>query len=540
MYNLCVVNDSAGASPRNARLTLIATILASAMTFIDGTVVNVAMPALQRSLGATITDVQWVIEAYALFLGALILVGGSLGDQLGRRRVFLAGVVVFTIASVVCGLAPTSLVLIMGRALQGIGAAFLIPGSLAIISATFTGDERGRAIGTWSGFSAITTAAGPVAGGWLVDHVSWRAVFFINVPLAVIVILLSLGYVADSRDTSRGTRTDWTGAALAVIALSGLVLGLLEWPPLGGTHPLVISALAIGVLAFVALIIVERRVTDPMLPLGLFASRDFTLANLLTLFLYAALAEMLFLVPLDLIQVRGYEATAAGAAILPLPIIMFLLSRWSGGLIARVGSRLPLTVGPLVAAGGLMLMAMAPRDSSLVTGFLPGITVLGLGMAITVAPLTTTVMNSADVAHSGAASGVNNAVARVAGLVAIAGFGILVAHTFETRMFGRLEQLALPTDANAAVVHALPRMAGVDVNGIQSLPANRRGDVRSALDASFSGAYRLAMFGCAALALVAGGIGVGTTGRARSGRATRARSSPSTSRLSSSEYPAST
>jgi EmrB/QacA subfamily drug resistance transporter len=529
MYNLCVVQESAAVTRRKSRYTLVATILASAMTFIDGTVVNVAMPALQRALGATITDVQWVIESYALFLSALILVGGSLGDQLGRRRVFLAGVVWFTVASVVCGFAPTPVVLVIGRALQGIGAAFLIPGSLAIISATFTGAERGRAIGTWSGFSAITTAAGPVAGGWLVDHVSWRAVFFINVPLSAIVVLLSLAFVEESRDTSRGSTTDWLGAALAIAALSGIVLGLLEWPPLGPTHPLVIGALIVGVASFVALIVVERRVDGPMLPLELFASRGFTLANLLTLFLYAALTEMFFLVPLDLIQVRGYDATAAGIALLPFPIILFALSRWSGGLVARVGSRVPLTIGPIVAAAGFALFAIAPRDGSLTTSVLPGIAVLGLGMAITVAPLTTTVMDSADVAHSGAASGVNNAVARIAGLIAIAIFGILVASTFETQMLGRLERLTLPADAHTALVNELPKMAGVDVRSIPSIPANRQGDIRDALALSFAAAFRLAMLGSAMLALVAAGIGASMEGAPKAQESARAPSVPSTS-----------
>src|ERR1700681_1723075 len=251
-----------------SRWTLVATILGSSLTFIDATVVNVALPALQADLQATITDVQWVIEAYALFLGALILVGGSLGDQFGRKRVFLLGVVFFTVASIACGLATSPGILIVGRALQGIGAAFLVPGSLAIISATFDDAERGRAIGTWSGFSAITTAIGPVSGGWLVEHVSWRAVFFVNVPLALMVVVLSLRFMNESRDPSRTTRIDWSGAALAVIGLGGIVLGLLEWPPLGASHPLVPGALATGVLSLVLLVIVERRARDPMLALA--------------------------------------------------------------------------------------------------------------------------------------------------------------------------------------------------------------------------------------------------------------------------------
>src|SRR5881397_1947836 len=248
------------------RWTLVATILGSSLTFIDGTVVNVALPSLQADLQATITDVQWVIEAYALFLGALILVGGSMGDQFGRKRVFLFGVVFFTVASVACGLATSAGMLIVARGLQGIGAAFLVPGSLAIISATFDDAERGRAIGTWSGFSAMTTAIGPVSGGWLVEHVSWRAVFFLNVPLAVIVLVLSLRFMNESRDASRTTQIDGSGAALAVLGLGGIVFGLLEWPPLGVSHPLVLGALAIGAFSLVLLIIVERRAQSPMLP----------------------------------------------------------------------------------------------------------------------------------------------------------------------------------------------------------------------------------------------------------------------------------
>src|SRR5205823_7253281 len=348
-----------GDVPSAKQWTLVATIVASSMTFIDGTVVNVALPALQRSFGATITQVQWVVEAYTLFLGALLLVGGSIGDQLGRRRVFLAGVIVFTLASVLCGLAPTPTILIAARAVQGIGAAFLVPGSLAIIAATFDGEARGRAIGTWSGFSAITTAIGPVAGGWLVEHASWRAAFFINVPLAAIVLLLSLRYMQETRDTTRAGALDWTGAALTVLGLSGIVYGLLQWPALGGSHPLVIGSLVLGLVLLWILIVVERRVANPMLNLELFRSRTFALANVLTLFLYGALAMMMFLVPLELIEVRGYSATVAGAAMLPFPIILFALSRWSGGLVSRVGHRLPLTVGPAAASLGIGLVAFA-------------------------------------------------------------------------------------------------------------------------------------------------------------------------------------
>src|SRR4029079_4158789 len=288
--------------------------------------------------------------------------------------------------SILCGVAASSRVLVAGRALQGIGAAFLVPGSLAIISATFEHAARGRAIGTWSGFSAITTAIGPVSGGWLVDHVSWRAVFFLNVPIALLVLVLSLRFMSESRDTTRAARTDWSGALLTVLGLGGVVFGLLEWPPLGGSHPLVIGTLAAGGWLVALRPVVERRAENPMMPLDLFRSRPFTLANVLTFLLYAALGVMMFLVPLNLIQVQNYTATAAGASLLPFPLIMFALSRWSGGLTARVGSRLPLTIGPVIAALGFGLFARPFIGGSYWTTFGPAVTVLGFGMAVTVAP----------------------------------------------------------------------------------------------------------------------------------------------------------
>jgi EmrB/QacA subfamily drug resistance transporter len=488
-----------GASAR--RWTLTATIIGSSLTFIDATAVNVALPALQADLQATITDVQWVIEAYALFLGALILVGGSLGDQLGRKRTFLGGVVVFTAASVACGLATSTQTLIAARAAQGVGAAFLVPGSLAIISATFDAAERGRAIGTWSGFSAMTTAAGPIAGGWLIEHVSWRAVFFLNVPLAAIVIALSARFMSESRDASRTSRIDVAGAALAVLGLGSVVFAFLEWPRLDASRPLVLSTLAGGVAALVAFVIVEGRVREPMLPLRLFRSRTFTLANLLTLLLYGALGTVLWLVPLNLIQVQRYTATEAGAAFLPFPVLMFFLSRWSGGLVARVGSRLPLTVGPIVAAAGLALYARPGVDGPYWTTFFPAVAVLGLGMTIVVAPLTTTVMAAVETEHAGVASGVNNAVARVAGLMAIAVFGIMLVRTFDSRASAALDRIELPAAARDAVERELPKLAGAELSA--PLDSAQQVAARRAIDESFVSAFRLVMIEAAAVALAA-------------------------------------
>ncbi|HEV2017633.1 MAG TPA: MFS transporter [Gemmatimonadaceae bacterium] len=493
-------------TPEKRRWVLIATILASAMTFIDGTVVNVALPALQADLHATITDVQWVVEAYTLFLSALILVGGAMGDQFGRKRVFLFGVVSFTAASVFCGVAPSPRVLITARALQGIGAGFLVPGSLAIISATFNDAERGRAIGTWSGFSAITTALGPVIGGWLIEHVSWRAAFFLNVPLAVVVVVLSLRFMDESRDPSRSARIDWLGAVLGAVGLGGLVFGLLERAPLGPSHPLVIGSLVLGVVCLVLLVVVERRAPNPMMPLHLFRSRTFMLANTLTLLLYGALGIVLFLLPLDLIQVQHYSATEAGAALVPFAVIMFALSRWAGGLVTRVGPRLPLTVGPALAAVGIVLFERGAIGDSYWSSIFPAVCLLGLGMTVTVAPLTTTVMGAVETAHAGVASGVNNTVARVAGLLTIAVFGVLLVRRFDTEVKPRLDHLALPAAVRAQVYKELPKMAGADLKPL-AIDNRERAIVQESIDDAFVSGFRLVMFGGAILALVAAAFG---------------------------------
>src|SRR2546426_4813651 len=394
------------------RWILAATILASSMAFIDGTVVNVALPSLQKNLDATVIGVQWVVEAYSLFLSALLLVGGSLGDRYGRRLIFLIGVALFALASAVCGMATSINELIAARAVQGIGGALLVPGSLAIISASFAPDQRGRAIGTWSGFSAITTAIGPVAGGWLIEHVSWRAVFFINVPLALMVLLISLRHVPESRDLDETGRLDWAGAILATIGLGGLVFGLIESSRVGFFQLAVVSSLVLGIAASLVFVLVESRAQNPMLPLHLFRSSNFAGANLLTLLLYAALGGTLFLFALNLIQVQRFSATAAGATFLPFVIIMFSLSRWSGGLVNRFGARLPLTIGPLIAAVGFAMFALPGRGANYWTGFLPAVVVLGFGMAVSVAPLTTTVMSSVSERQGGVASGSNNSVSR--------------------------------------------------------------------------------------------------------------------------------
>ncbi|MEJ8853162.1 MFS transporter [Variovorax robiniae] len=415
--------------PESARKwVLVAAIIGSSMAFVDGTVVNVALPAIQRDLRATPFQVQWVVEAYALFLAALLLVGGALGDRFGRRRMFACGVAVFAAASATCALGTEVQHLIAARAVQGIGAALLVPGSLALISAAFPEKERGKAIGTWSGFSGITAAIGPVLGGWLVDNYSWVWAFLINLPMAALVLLLVWWQVPESHGPDTTSPVDWPGGVLATVALGGIVYAFIEAPTQGWGAAPVCVALVLGIGAGVAFVKVEQRSAAPMLPLGLFRIANFSAANLLTLFLYAALGGGLYFMPLNLIQVQGYSATVAGAALLPFILLMFLLSGWAGQLVDRFGPRMPLVIGPAIAACGFGLLAALPGvGSSYWAAFLPGVLVLGFGMTVTVAPLTTTVMNSVGAELAGTASGVNNAVSRTAAVLAIAVFGVVMA-----------------------------------------------------------------------------------------------------------------
>src|SRR5216683_4930632 len=472
------------------RWILAATILASSMAFIDGTVVNVALPSLQQSLQATAIGVQWVVEAYSLFLSALLLVGGSLGDHYGRKRIFLIGVSIFACASAACGFAADIRQLIAARALQGLGAALLVPGSLAIISSSFSENERGRAIGTWSGFSAITAGIGPVMGGWLIEHVSWRAVFFINLPIALLVILISLRHVTENSD-KENTRVDWLGAILAAAGLGALVYGLIESSRLGFADKSVILVLTAAGALLVVFLFVEARISQPMLPLALFRLRTFTGANLLTFLLYAALGGTLFFLPLNLIQVQHYSATAAGAALLPFILIISFLSRWSGGLIVSYGAKLPLIVGPLIAASGFVLFMLPNVGGSYWANFFPPIVILGLGMAISGAPLTTTVMNSVASNRAGVASGVNNAVARTAGLLAIAVLGIVMLHVFSGALDQRLAEYKLPSSVSRSLQAQRTKLAAIAVPEDQD-PATQQ-LIRRAIDESFVSGFRSIM-----------------------------------------------
>jgi EmrB/QacA subfamily drug resistance transporter len=473
------------------------------MAFIDSTVVNVALPAVQRTLGGTVIDMQWVVEGYALFLSALILAGGAMGDVFGRRRMFLAGVTVFALASAGCGLAANIRELVIARAVQGFGAAFLVPGSLSIISASFGDKERGRAIGTWSGFTSIATAGGPVLGGWLIEHASWRWVFFINMPLAATVIVLSMLRVPESKDET-ARNIDWTGALIVTAGLAGVTYGFIESANRGWKSPSIWGTLIIG-CAFLAIFpYFEARVRTPMVPLGLFRSRDFTGANLITLFLYAPLGIFFFLYPLDLIQVQHYSATATGAAALPFILLMFLLSRWSGGLVGRFGAKRPLIIGPVIAAAGFLLFIIPSVGGSYWKTFVPGFVVLGLGMAVSVAPLTTVVMGAVEQRHAGTASGINNAVARIAGLLAVAILGMVMVSAFSHYLNVRMAQLNLPYEAIHTVQSNEIRLAALTVpRGIDS---NAASALRTLIDRAFVFGFRLIMLICAGLSVASSGF----------------------------------
>jgi EmrB/QacA subfamily drug resistance transporter len=500
------MQSTGGAVPCEAEAknwVLAATILGSSIAFIDSTAVNVALPALQASFHATVVDLQWVVESYGVFLAALILVGGSFGDRFGRRLIFVAGVSIFAFASAGCGLASSMHQLIIARSLQGVGAALLVPGSLAIISTSFDEKNRGQAIGTWSGFTAITTAVGPVLGGWLVEHASWRWVFFLNLPIATAVVAISLWRLPESRNTSSG-HVDWLGAILATAGLGSLVIGFVESVVLGWRSPLVFGSFLLGAGCLITFIFVEADVTTPTLPLVLFKSQSFTGANVLTLFLYAAVGVFFFLFPLNLIQVQGYSTTATGAAVLPMILLMFFLSRWSGGLVARNGSRGPLMVGPLIVALGFVLFAVPSVGGSYWREFFPAVIILGFGMAVTVAPLTTVVMNSVNEDRVGTASGINNAVARVASVLAIAVLGIVMVTAFGFRLSSSLAHLMLPPDVLGKLQANEIKLAGLQIPS--GLSSSMKAAISESIREAFVFGFRVVMLICAALALASAAV----------------------------------
>jgi len=487
-------------SKQAAPWVLAATIMGSSITFIDSTVVNVALPVLQRELGTDIAGAQWIVEAYQLLLSALILVGGSLGDRLGRKRIFSAGILLFAGASAGCGLAQTTAHLIIARAVQGVGAALLVPGSLAIISASFSKKDRGRAIGTWSGFTAISAGVGPVLGGWLIEHVSWRWIFFINLPLAALVLVITWWHVPESRDESAGERVDIFGAMAVTLGLGGVVYGLIEAGARGFKDPRVVVSLAAGVVLLLLFVIIERkRGQRAMMPLALFRSKTFAGANLLTFFLYGALGGLMFFLPFNLIQLQGYSATAAGAALVPFVLTMFLLSRWAGGLVQQYGAKLPLVLGPIVAGLGFALFILPGANAgSYWTSFFPAVVVMSLGMAASVAPLTTTVMGAVDERHAGIASGINNAVSRTAGLISIAVLGVVITGVFTRNFNAKLQLLDLPVAIRPELEAQTSRLATISIP--EQLKSETKQAIKRAVEESFISGFRVVILIAAALA----------------------------------------
>jgi EmrB/QacA subfamily drug resistance transporter len=461
---------------------LVATVLGSSLTFIDGSALGVALPAIQRDLGAGPAAVQWVSNAYLLTLGALVLIGGAAGDRFGRRRVFLIGVALFALASVACGLAPSVELLIAGRAVQGVGAALLTPGALAVIGAVFPPEERGKAFGTWAGAGALFGMIGPLVGGWLADAADWRFIFWINVPLAALTALVTLKAVPESRDAD-AKGLDWLGAVLAMTGLAALTWALTAAPDLGWTDPWIVGGLVGGTALLAAFLWAEAREKHPMMPLGLFRSPVFSGINLLTLLLYFALGGAMFFLPFQLIRVHGWSATMAGAAMLPFAVIMSLFSGAAGKLADRFGARLSLGLGPALAGVGLILLAIMPRTAGYVGGPLAGMTVLAVGMTLAVGPLTAAVMGAVPEGHTGVASGINNAVARVAGLLAVAVLGVVLSAQFAHHAEGR----GVARDLLGAF------MAGETDDG--------------GLTNAFHWGYIWVMFSCALAAFAAGIIG---------------------------------
>jgi EmrB/QacA subfamily drug resistance transporter len=489
---------------RQQRLTLVATILASTVVFLDATVVNVALPAMERDLGMGLAGQQWVVEAYLLALVSLMLVGGSLGDHFGRRRVFTIGLTGFGVTSILCALAPSTEVLVALRALQGLAGALLVPGSLAIVTATFDGEARGRAIGTWTAWSGISTIAGPAAGGFLTDALSWRFVFWINVPLIAATLILTIRSVAESRNPDAVKGFDFPGVILSAVGLGGPVFALIEQPTYGWADPVVLIPLLAGLACFAAFLAREATARAPMLPLALFRVRNFAVANAATLTTYAGLMGSSFFLTLYLQQVGGYSALAAGFAGVPISLMLFVLSPRFGAFTARVGPRLPMAAGPIVGGVGLLLLLRVDVDPSYATEVLPALVVFGLGLAATVAPLTTTVLNSVDERNAGIASGVNNAVSRVAGLLAIAVLGAVISAHFAARLDERLVGDALDGQATRVVSSAKSRpLAGGDEAARLTGPA--RSTVGTAIEESSRDGFRLAVL-IGALLMFAGGL----------------------------------
>ena len=493
---------------RRKRFTIIATILGSTIVFLDATVVNVALPAISDDLNAGLADQQWVVEAYALATVSLLLVGGALGDQFGRRRIFTIGLIGFGATSILCAVAPSSVFLIGARALQGLTGALLVPGSLAIIAATFEGADRGKAVGTWTAWTGIATVIGPAGGGALVEAISWRAIFWVNIPLVIFTVWLARAHVAESLDPEADRAIDWLGILMSAAGLGGIVFGFIEQPVEGWGSPVVLIPLIGGALLFASFLLWESRYRHSMLDLGLFRIRNFAVTNLETLIVYSGLIGALFFVTLFLQQTAGYTPLEAGFATTPVSLILFGLSPVFGRIATGTGPRVPMCVGPIVGGTGLMLFTRVDSNASYVAEVLPAVIVFGLGLSATVAPLTATALNSVAENRVGVASGINNAVSRIAGVLAIAIFGALIAGKFGSTVDGRVADAGLSAQANQAISKAKDNpLQPPSTNG---LPSTQATEVRSATEAGAEDGFHLAMMAAGTLMIVGGVIaGIG-------------------------------
>lgn len=489
---------------RCERWVMVASITASAMAFIDGTALNVAMPAIQSDLQAGGSEILWFVNAYLLMLAALILPGGAVGDILGRRRVFSVGITLFVVASLFCGFAPTTSLLIAGRAVQGIGGAIMIPGSLAMIAAVFPSRTRGRAIGTWSGVAALVTMIGPLLGGYLADLGQWRLIFFLNIPMGALALFALQTRVTERQDYPRDRRVDWVGAALAVIGLGGITYGFIDMPARGFTHPLVIGTMFAGALALILFVVWQAKARRPMMPLHLFRVRTFSGANLLTLMLYGAISVATFFMSLNFVQAQGYSQTQAGLAFFPFAIAIVVLSRWAGSLADKLGPRLLLVTGPLLVAVGMYLTSRVGLTDGFAdywVNFFPGLGFMGLGMGLTVAPLTTAAMGSVAESSAGTASGINNAVSRAAAVLAMAIVGAAAILQFGAHLEEQFEATSFPASHRAAMLDAAAQMGDARVPA--GIPVDQQAAAAHMLRSGFAEVCADVMLWSAVLAVVA-------------------------------------
>src|ERR687892_2024318 len=509
MESSASASGEGGAAPlaaRRQRLILVAAILGTTVVTVDSTVVNVALPAIEEDLGGGLAGQQWTANAYLVTLGSLLLIGGSLGDIFGERRVFAFGVGAFGVTSLACALAPTIEILVAARALQGVAGAVLTPAALAVIVANFAPDERGKAVGAWTAWGGIGTVLGPLIGGQLVDTASWRWIFAINVPIVLVTMILILRVVPQARERDPNARVDVVGALLCALGLAGMTFGLIEQPLRGWGAPAVALPLAVGAVLFAAFLVWEARTSHPMLPLTLFRRHNFAAGNIETFAMYGGLGVLFFLLVLFLQQIAGYSALAAGTSSLPVTLILFALSMRFGALADRFGPRFFMGVGPLVTAAGLALFLRLDEDVDYLTDLLPALLIFGLGLALTVAPLTATVLADADDSNAGIASGVNNAIARVAGLVAIAAVGAVVAASFSSRLGDEVgSQVKRPEVARAVNAAEDQPLAAVEVQGV---PEDVQTSVREAAEDASVGAFRVGVGISTALVALGGVLGL--------------------------------